>query len=337
MAVDLMGELRASPASHETCGTPDSPRVFAQVHDLERARVLGERLYYPHRLTPLVRAEEFTFSARAACLGTVTIGLLRYSSAMRIDTEPYETSYQVNVPLMGMLRTAVGAEHVEATNTRAALYGPDVPTAISGWDRPSVMLAIKLDRWHVEEAFRRESGGSGSAPRLATALDVTRGAGRAWIAAARAVVGTVQRVPDLDTDLARYFADRCIDGFVRAVIDREPVPEVAISAEADLVHRAIEAITHTSGPPLSLGTIAACVGVSGRTLQSAFRHVLEKTPMQVQREDRLRRVRRDLLSATPGQTSVGAVALRHGFTHLGRFSAQYRAEFGELPSETLIR
>ena len=29
------------------------------------------------------------------------------------------------------------------------------------------------------------------------------------------------------------------------------------------------------------------------------------------------------------------VALAHGFVHLGRFSAQYRAQFGCLPSQTL--
>jgi AraC-like DNA-binding protein len=34
---------------------------------------------------------------------------------------------------------------------------------------------------------------------------------------------------------------------------------------------------------------------------------------------------------------VTAVALRWGFGHLGQFAADYRARFGELPSETLRR
>ena len=33
--------------------------------------------------------------------------------------------------------------------------------------------------------------------------------------------------------------------------------------------------------------------------------------------------------------TVTAIALRWGFTHLARFSGQYRARFGELPSQTL--
>ncbi|MFP5477787.1 MAG: helix-turn-helix domain-containing protein, partial [Gammaproteobacteria bacterium] len=38
-----------------------------------------------------------------------------------------------------------------------------------------------------------------------------------------------------------------------------------------------------------------------------------------------------------GSTHVAGVALRWGFGHLGRFSADYRARFGEYPSETVRR
>ncbi|MFP5456117.1 MAG: helix-turn-helix domain-containing protein, partial [Alphaproteobacteria bacterium] len=36
-------------------------------------------------------------------------------------------------------------------------------------------------------------------------------------------------------------------------------------------------------------------------------------------------------------TTVSELALEWGFTHLGRFSAEYRRRFQELPSETLRR
>jgi len=41
------------------------------------------------------------------------------------------------------------------------------------------------------------------------------------------------------------------------------------------------------------------------------------------------------LSLGEVDSSVKAVALKWGFTHMGRFSAQYRKRFGELPSHTL--
>ena len=43
----------------------------------------------------------------------------------------------------------------------------------------------------------------------------------------------------------------------------------------------------------------------------------------------------DLTQADPRSNSVTETALEWGFSHLGRFSAEYRALFGELPSETL--
>jgi AraC-like DNA-binding protein len=50
----------------------------------------------------------------------------------------------------------------------------------------------------------------------------------------------------------------------------------------------------------------------------------------------LQRVRDQLLHADES-TNVTAVAMRYGFSHLGRFSAYYTATFGESPSVTLRR
>ena len=52
--------------------------------------------------------------------------------------------------------------------------------------------------------------------------------------------------------------------------------------------------------------------------------------------ERLRRVRFDLENAQ-GEISVTETALRWGFSHLGRFAADYRKTFGERPSETARR
>ena len=47
---------------------------------------------------------------------------------------------------------------------------------------------------------------------------------------------------------------------------------------------------------------------------------------------------RNLLRSREGPAPlVKSVALAHGFWHLGQFAIDYRAMYGEMPSETLAR
>lgn len=309
--------------------------LSTQVHTLEAAHDLGERLYYPHRLTPLgsdAALARFTLTAVAAALGPVTAGLLTYSTAIRIDTAPYETAYQCNVPLRGSLRTSVGEQRVQATKTRAAIYTPDVDTAISGWEQPCVMLAVKLDRELVERRLAQEAGPDWELS-FDPALDVASGVAKTWITSVRELIVRAQRLSQIDPGLATFLAERCVDGFVASALRLGTPPERSRTANARIVAMALEAITYSSGAPLSLGTIAEYVGVSGRSVQAAFREVRGQSPMHTQRSDRLRRVHQDLLLA-PEDARVHQIAQRHGFSHMGRFSAMYHRAFGELPSQT---
>ena len=86
----------------------------------------------------------------------------------------------------------------------------------------------------------------------------------------------------------------------------------------------------------STSFVPRVAGVKRRTLEKHFRRFLCRTPVEVRRDLRLERARRDLLRAQSGVT-VTEIALHCGFNHLGRFAALYRAHFGESPSATLGR
>jgi AraC-like DNA-binding protein len=89
------------------------------------------------------------------------------------------------------------------------------------------------------------------------------------------------------------------------------------------------------GGPIYSEKLAQQVGVSVRSMHDA---ILRYCGMSLHRYLRLRRlwlVRRRLLEQ--GTESVKASALAFGFWHLGDFSASYRLQFGEAPSETLAR
>ncbi|WP_414124797.1 helix-turn-helix transcriptional regulator [Rhizobium sp. BR 317] len=86
--------------------------------------------------------------------------------------------------------------------------------------------------------------------------------------------------------------------------------------------------------PISLDDIAIAAKVSVRTLQQGFRQFRNTSPMTYLQEMRMTAAHHDLLSSDTKQT-VADVAAKWGFSHLGRFAAEYKKRFGYLPSQTL--
>lgn len=114
--------------------------------------------------------------------------------------------------------------------------------------------------------------------------------------------------------------------------------DVAARPPAPFHVRRVEDYIHArADQPISLSDLIAVSGVCGRTLHSAFRRFRDTTPMNYLKAHRLERARAALSKGLDGSTSVTAVALDSGFTHMGRFAADYFARYGEPPSVTLRR
>ncbi|UHD18818.1 helix-turn-helix domain-containing protein [Thiocapsa bogorovii] len=104
-----------------------------------------------------------------------------------------------------------------------------------------------------------------------------------------------------------------------------------------IVRRAEKYCLARNGADLCVSDLCRVAGVSERTLDYAFKEVMGLTPLAYLTRLRLHRVRKALMAAAPGSTTVSAQALTWGFWHFGEFSQAYRACFGELPSQTLQR
>lgn len=118
------------------------------------------------------------------------------------------------------------------------------------------------------------------------------------------------------------------------VLDEAPIDRT--DATPETLRRALAYIE--ANPDLDIGVVdiarAACVTV--RAVQLAFRRHLDTTPMAHLRQIRLDRAHQDLRNADPDDgTTVTGVAARWGFSSPSRFSLFYRAEYGQLPSQTL--
>ncbi len=85
----------------------------------------------------------------------------------------------------------------------------------------------------------------------------------------------------------------------------------------------------------SITDICVELDVSERTLQYAFRRYVDMSPNTYLRVFRLNQVRSFLRISDPQATTVTKIAMKFGFLHLGRFSADYKKLFNEHPSTTL--
>ena len=89
--------------------------------------------------------------------------------------------------------------------------------------------------------------------------------------------------------------------------------------------------------PVQVPDLCLALRVSRRELEYAFRSVFDQSPRDHLETLRLNAIRRALLQGDGHRETIIAIAYAHGVRHLGRFSASYRALFGEKPSETRSR
>lgn len=85
---------------------------------------------------------------------------------------------------------------------------------------------------------------------------------------------------------------------------------------------------------ISVGELAELCQISRKSLYNLFERETGLTPSTYVRCLKLESVHSEL-SRNQRIRNVTEVALKYGFTNLGRFSAQYRDHIGELPSHTL--
>ncbi|HMD63139.1 MAG TPA: helix-turn-helix transcriptional regulator [Stellaceae bacterium] len=90
-------------------------------------------------------------------------------------------------------------------------------------------------------------------------------------------------------------------------------------------------------PFLRVAEICAVLGVSVRVLRRCCEEQLGMTPSSYLGLCRMQQVHRALRSGELEAAGVAEVARRYGVRDLGRFTAGYRAFYGELPSATLRR
>ncbi|RAI32291.1 hypothetical protein CH340_15955 [Rhodoplanes serenus] len=155
----------------------------------------------------------------------------------------------------------------------------------------------------------------------------------------RHLIRSLDRGPDEIVDLALFRAasDQLLVLRLANVLAVAAAPDgrPAIHRHDPALRRADEYIRAHADDNVDLIRLAQHVGLSLRSLQVMFRRTFDCTLVQYIRRHRLAMARRRLEAAS--DATIAEIARSSGFAHLGRFTAAYRAEFGELPRQTRQR
>jgi len=106
-------------------------------------------------------------------------------------------------------------------------------------------------------------------------------------------------------------------------------------ARRRVAKQAEEYIEENYADPIHMEDICGVTGVGVRTLQRSFREYFEVTITDYILNVRLQNAYRELATTHGLQKTVTQIALRHGFSHLGRFSIAFRHRYGTSPNEVL--
>lgn len=317
----------------------DAVRLSTADVDIARAEV--GRVFCPHRLVPEAGVKELRMRLAARKAGGFGVVDLDYGRAVRVEPGPLESFYLVRMPRAGQATVRHGAHVVQSDVRTASVLSPFEASDIR-WGAGTPHRIFYASREVVEEQLGRILGRPVDRPvRFDVAMDLSTAAAQAWrrgvdfLAAEldRAGRGSLVDHPEVAATLHASLVISLLLTQRHSWTDALASPAAGAPA-GRLVRRACDLMRDHHGEQLSAVDVAQALGVSLRTLQDAFRRELATTPTEYLRDVRLTAVHRVLRSAEPG-TSVTAVALSHGFTHLGRFAQEYRARFGELPSRTL--
>ena len=113
-----------------------------------------------------------------------------------------------------------------------------------------------------------------------------------------------------------------------------PVCKAAPDKRSRALKTAIEYI-RTTDEVISVNSFCRQTGVHERTLQRAFLDTYGITPKSYMQAFRLNDAYKTLVKSNPDSTSITEVASSLGYWHMSQFAADYRHQFGELPSQTL--
>lgn len=152
----------------------------------------------------------------------------------------------------------------------------------------------------------------------------------------RAAIRGAARRPEAfaDGEGTHGLEQQIIDALIECLSPATAQPEDSVATCDRAVLARFEELL-VGEPARTLTEICAQIGVSRRRLSDCFISQLRMSPADYRHRRAMQQVNRELRRENVRTSTVAMVAKRYGFKGTGRFAANYREIYGELPSATL--
>lgn len=309
-------------------------------HSAVEAEEAVARLFVGHRLIPRGSpSQEVGMTLRADEMGPLSIVHLDYGVPVEIRPEPLGEFYLVQVPLSGAATIIQNGVSVGSSTGMASVLSPTGRVTMR-WGANNPQLCVYLAREVVERELALLTGHSVDRPLVfSPGMRLQEAGNAAWLRNVLFLVDELRRgtslvqrpeiIESVTTTLAAQLLVSQPHNFAAQMGHHEPMRASGIQRAVDFIE------AHIGDSALTVSAIAGEVCMSVRSLQESFRRQLGRTPLAYIKERRMTIAHDRLRAGDPAVTTVTRIATGVGVTHLGRFSVEYRAKFGEAPSETL--
>jgi AraC-like DNA-binding protein len=268
------------------------------------------------------------------------LGYYRYGAKVSIRTGSTNDSYWILRPLRAPIEMTSGKIGVNCGPSCAAVISP-TRTSLFRSHGGGTRLQLRLNSAALTRQLVVLLGEFPTRPlEFAPAMDLNGGYGRSLAAHLRLAVADIQQRGSIlrDPITLHSFEEFILTGLLLS--HPHNYSDALLRADKPIaprdVKRVIDYLNENLNSAIGLPDIVAASGVPGRTLFQHFRDFEGMSPMRYLRTLRFARAR-ELLRSGPSEESLAEIAGSLGFTHLGRFSVEYRLRFGEKPSETRRR
>jgi AraC-like DNA-binding protein len=309
--------------------------------DVGEVRDYMGALFSPHYLERSRDIPSVAFRHYGIDLGNVSFDVVDYGldhGSITVTAPRIEGGYMVQFSLAGNCAVSQGRGDVELAPGKLFVVEPDRPLAerlSSGY----VHLMMRVKRAAMQRVLARDLGfmpdkpvifNSAAQPLTGMPSSLLRMVSTVCedLDSAEAGLGLTRVVPHLEETLVSLLLSTVPHNF-SDLLDR-----ASCTPTPYYVRRVLSYIAAHARDPITLSDLVAVSGVSARSLHSGFRHYKDTTPMGYLKTYRLDLARRELAGAEGRDLSVTDVALACGFNHLSKFARDYRARFGESPSQT---